>query len=184
MAGRSGSIKTPLWAVRFLQLIFAIILTGIFAWFHNRIYRAGYYRYDETDVPLGFSVAAIFVIALAFFTHLSLGPDSQIIIMFLDFALFVGYLASAVVYRHNFNANCNENTLVRVFRAIGRNGCNTVRLGAALLVLQTILFFISTVLTHRLADRRYTATAEPRVREEKTGFFGFGRRRPRQAAAV
>ncbi|KAJ6263800.1 hypothetical protein Dda_2372 [Drechslerella dactyloides] len=183
MAARSGSIKSALWAVRFLQFIFAVILTGIFSWFHNRIYRAGYYPYESTDVPLGFSVAAIFIVGLSIFTHLSLGPDSQIVISLLDTALFIGYIASAIVYRHNFNANCGRNALVRVFRSIGKNNCNTVRLGAALLILQILLFFISMILSHRLADRRHTATTVPGVHEEK-GRFGFGRRRQAQPAAA
>ncbi|KAF3928700.1 hypothetical protein AA313_de0203563 [Arthrobotrys entomopaga] len=179
----SGSIKTGLWAVRSLQLIFALILTGIFAWFHNRLYRGGFFPYEDTDVPLGFSVAAIFIVVLAIFSHFFLGPDSQIIISLLDSALFIGFFASCIVYRHNFNANCSKNTISTVIGATGGHACNTVRLGAALLVFQTILFFISMIMSHRLADRRRIATTHPGIREEK-GRFGFGRRGPRHGNAV
>jgi len=183
MGARSGSIKSALWVVRFLQFCFAVILTGIFAWFHNRIYRAGYYPYEDTDLPLGFSVAAIFIVALAIYAHLRHGPDSQILIAILDFAVLVGYIASAIVYRHNFNVSCGNNSIVRAFRSVGGDSCNTVRLGAALLVLQIILFLISTILSHRLADRRHTALNKPGVGEEK-GRFGFQRRRREPQAVV
>lgn len=182
-AARSGSIKTSLWAVRALQLIFAIILTGIFAWFHNRLSHAGSNRYDFTDVPLGFSVAAIIVTIIAIFTHFFLSDDSQIIIVILDFLLFVGFIASAVVYRHNYSAKCGNNQLVRVFSSLGSGSCNTVRLAAALLILQILLFFASTILSDRLGRRRHSAATTSGVREEK-GRFGFGRSRQRPAHAV
>lgn len=183
MGARSGSIKSALWAIRFLQFCFALILIGSFAWFHRQTYRAGYYPKEDIDVPLGFSVAAAFVVVLATIAHLALGPDSQILIAILDFALLVGYIASAVVYRHNFNANCGRNSIVRVFRSFGKNSCNTVRLCAALLVLQAILFLISMILSHRLADRRHTANTRTNAHEEK-GRFGFQRRSGTSDATV
>ncbi|KAF3912630.1 hypothetical protein ABW20_dc0110675 [Dactylellina cionopaga] len=173
MGARSGSIKSALWVIRFLQFCFAAILTGIFAWFHNRTYRSGYSPYEDTDVPLGFSAASIFIVALAIYAHLSLGPDSQILVAILDFALLVGYIASAIVYRHNFNTSCSQNAIVRIFRSTGGSSCNTVRLGAALLVLQTILFLISTILSHRLADRRHTATNDSGNKSKVQNFAGI-----------
>ncbi|KAK6340112.1 hypothetical protein TWF730_001883 [Orbilia blumenaviensis] len=186
MAERSGTLKSGLWAIRFFQFIFAVVLVGILSWFHHRLSKAGYFRFDSVDVPLGFSVAALVISAVATATHLFFHDDSQTLIALFDFLIFVGYFASCIVYRHNFNANCGENLLVRVFRTIGSQHCNMVRLAAALLVLQTILFFLSTILSHRLSRRRQAIDSTAGVHEEKSR-FGFGRRSRRQpevAAAV
>lgn len=180
---RSGPLKAGLLATRLLQFIFAVILIGIFAWSHRQMSRAGYFRYHIVDVPLGVSIAALVLTALATFTHLFLHNDSQNLIAFLDFCLFVGYLASCIVYRQNYKTSCGANLLVRVFGSIGSGHCNTVRAGAALLVLQTILFFISMILSHLLSRRRQAVENTPGVHEESSR-FGFGKRNQRQGVAV
>lgn len=183
MAERSGTLKSALWAIRLLQFIFAVVLVGILSYFHHLMSRAGYFNYHIVDVALGFSVAALVISMIATLTHLLLHDDSQTLIAILDFLLFVGYLASSIVYRHNFNARCGANQLVAVFRIIGKQHCNMVRLVAALLVLQTILFFLSTILSNRLARRRQAIDNTAGLHEEKSR-FGFGRRGRRQPEAV
>ncbi|RVD87038.1 uncharacterized protein DFL_005287 [Arthrobotrys flagrans] len=157
MARQSGGLRGGLLALRLLEFIFAVILIGVFSWMHRRMKTAGYFSYYVSDVPLGFSVAALVLSVIASFTHLFSHNDAQILIGVLDAIVFIG------------------NVLVRVFATVGSPHCGTVRLGAALLVLQTILFFSTTIMTFALAGRRQAVDNTAGVREEKSR-FGFGRR--------
>lgn len=175
MARQSGGLRGGLLALRLLEFIFAVILIGVFSWMHRRMKTAGYFSYYVSDVPLGFSVAALVLSVIASFTHLFSHNDAQILIGVLDAIVFIGYIASCIVYRQNFHVSCYRNVLVRVFATVGSPHCGTVRLGAALLVLQTILFFSTTIMTFALAGRRQAVDNTAGVREEKSR-FGFGRR--------
>ncbi|KAF3176190.1 hypothetical protein TWF788_008071 [Orbilia oligospora] len=181
MAERSQRDRGGLLGLRLLEFIFAVILVGIFAWFHSQMKRAGYFSYYVSDVPLGFSVAALVLTVLASFSHLFLHNDANTLIAILDSFLFIGYFASCIVYRQNFYVSCYRNVLVRVFATVGSPHCNTVRTGAALLVLQTILFFVTTILSFALARRHQVVNNATGVHEEKSR-FGFGRRTRAQPA--
>ncbi|EGX48521.1 hypothetical protein AOL_s00080g150 [Orbilia oligospora ATCC 24927] len=181
MAERSQRDRGGLLGLRLLEFIFAVILVGIFSWFHSQMKRAGYFSYYVSDVPLGFSVAALVLTVLASFSHLFLHNDANTLIAILDSFLFIGYFASCIVYRQNFHVSCYKNVLVRVFATIGSPHCGTVRTGAALLVLQTILFFATTILSFALARRHQVVNNATGVHEEKSR-FGFGRRNRGQPA--
>ncbi|EPS35265.1 hypothetical protein H072_11421 [Dactylellina haptotyla CBS 200.50] len=186
----SSITKFGIWGIRFFQLAFAIILTGAFAWFHHEISRAHYSSVNAVDVPLGFSVAAIVFTTFSLITICCLKGALQIFSAIADFALFVGYLASAILYRHNYHARCARNPLA-VFLVYTRDAsgqrtdgsfrnCNLVRLCAALLIIQIILFFLSMIISFFLA-RRGNNAGEPVVVGEKRRFGGFGRRGQRSA---
>ncbi|KAF3913692.1 hypothetical protein AA313_de0202178 [Arthrobotrys entomopaga] len=170
----AARISTALWIIRSFELIFAIILTGIFSWFHDRLFKAGAYPFESTDVPLGFSAASFFVICIAGYASIFLEQRSQVLIALMDFCLLCGYIASAIVYRHNFNSNCGENSLVKVFNAEHEGGCNTVRLGAATLILQILLYTASTIMAFIISRAPQPAFRETSVSSEKR-LFGFRR---------
>ncbi|EPS43415.1 hypothetical protein H072_2659 [Dactylellina haptotyla CBS 200.50] len=183
MAIISGNVKSALWAIRFSQFSFAVILTGIFSWFHNRLFHAGAYPFGTTDVPLGFSTATIFIIFIAVYAASALAQEAMLIIAILDFLLLGGYVASAIVYRHNFNSKCVENTLVRVFDAEREGGCNSVRLGAALLILQILLFTASTILSYRVAKSPPSPAGATVINNEKSLFGRFRRHHSQEPIA-
>ncbi|KAK6541401.1 hypothetical protein TWF694_007213 [Orbilia ellipsospora] len=179
----AAGMSTALWIIRSFEMCFAIILTGIFAWFHDRLFKAGAFPFESTDVPLGFSAASFFVICIAGYASIFLEQKSQVLIGFLDFCLLGGYIASAIVYRHNFNSNCRENTLVTVFNAEHEGGCNTVRLGAAMLILQILLYTASTIMAFAISRAPQPASREASVTSEKS-LFGFRRRTQTPPAEV
>lgn len=91
----AGLAKTATWGLRLFQFLFAIILMGILSFmvhefreFHSKVPR-------EVTVPEVFSVLAV---AFSLFSMLSvcfLNYTFQLVATFLDFAIWVGYLASA-----------------------------------------------------------------------------------------
>lgn len=185
MAVGSAISKFGIWALRFFQLAFAIILTGTFAWFHRQISKAAFSVPRAVDVPLGFSVAAIFFTAFSIITICCLKGGLQIVSAIADFIIFVGYLASTILFRHNYHIRCSRNPLpvflVYVRESSNRfsssgefRNCSLVRLSAALLVIQTIFFFLTMVIS-ALMSRRRDVAGEPVVVGEKRR-FGFGRR--------
>ncbi|KAF3907050.1 hypothetical protein AA313_de0208183 [Arthrobotrys entomopaga] len=173
----SAISKFGIWIIRFLQFAFAAILLGTFAWFHHEISKAHYSSIRAVDVPLGFSVATIFFTAFSIVTICCLKGGLQLFTAIIDLALFAGYLASAILFRHNYHVRCSKNPLA-VFLVYTRDSsgrfvtdgsfrnCTLVKLSAALLVIQVILFFISMIISALLARR-----GEP-VGEKR----GFGRR--------
>ncbi|KAK6535070.1 hypothetical protein TWF281_006368 [Arthrobotrys megalospora] len=187
MSVGSAVSKFGLWGLRFFQFVFAVILTGVFAWFHHQIKKARYTSINAVDVPLGFSVAAIFFTTFSIITICCLKGALQILNAIADFALFVGYIASTILYRHNYHIRCSRNPLavflVYTRESSGRfvtsgefRNCSLVRLAAALLIIQIILFFLTMIISVFLSRRRDVA-GEPVVVGEKKR-FGFGRRGP------
>ncbi|KAK6362367.1 hypothetical protein TWF730_006059 [Orbilia blumenaviensis] len=183
--------KFGTWGLRFFQFAFAIILTGIFAWFHHQIKKARYTSINAVDVPLGFSVVAIVFTTFSIITICCLKGALQLLSAVADFVLFAGYIASAVLFRHNYHIRCSRNPLavflVYTRESSGRfvtsgefRNCNLVRLAAALLIIQIILFFLTMIISLSLSRKRNVA-GEPVVVGEKRR-FGFGRRG--QTAAV
>ncbi|KAK6535725.1 hypothetical protein TWF694_002174 [Orbilia ellipsospora] len=161
----SAISKFGIWIIRFLQFAFAAILTGTFAWFHHEISKARYDSIHAVDVPLGFSVAALFFTVFSIITVCCLKGGLQVLTAIADLALFAGYLASAILFRHNYHFRCYQNPLA-VFLVYTRdssgryvsNGefrnCTLVKLSAALLVIQVILFFFSMIISLLLARSR------------------------------
>ncbi|KAK6344700.1 hypothetical protein TWF718_006660 [Orbilia javanica] len=183
MAGHSGGLRGGLLALRLLEFIFAVILVGVFSWDHATMKKAGYFSFYVSDVPLGFSVAALVLSVMAGFSHLFFHRDAQILFGVFDLFLFIGYIASCIVYRQNFHVTCGANVLVRVFATVGSWHCGTVRLGAALLILQTILFFCTTLMTFALAGEHENVDSAAAARGEKSR-FGLGRRNQEQQSGL
>ncbi|KAF3191155.1 hypothetical protein TWF788_007337 [Orbilia oligospora] len=183
MAIGSSISKFGLWGLRFFQFVFAVILTGIFAWFHHQIKKARYTSINAVDVPLGFSAAAIVFTTFSIITICCLKGALQIVSAIADFALFVGYIASTILFRHNYHIRCSRNPLA-VFLIYTRESsdrfstsgefrnCNLIRLAAALLIIQIIFFFMTMIISFFLARKRDVA-GEPVVVGEKRR---FGRR--------
>ncbi|KAF3933241.1 hypothetical protein ABW19_dt0203572 [Dactylella cylindrospora] len=176
--------KVGIWIIRFLQFCFAVILTGIFAWFHHRISEAQHSSIEDVDVPLSFSVAAIFFTTASIITIFCLNGALSWIFAFIDFALWGGYLASSILYRHNFHVHCADNPLGYYlvnaeinggsWRKVGEfRNCNLVRLGAALIIIQVILFFVTMIISTFVAVKgNKPAAGEPTpVTSEKRRFF-------------
>ncbi|KAK6522923.1 hypothetical protein TWF281_002352 [Arthrobotrys megalospora] len=182
-AARGTGLRAGLLVLRVFEFIFAVTLVGIFAWDHSTMYRAGYYSLYVSDVPLGFSVAALVISVLAAIS-LFVSKGSQIIFSVLDFFLFAGFFASSIVYRQNFHVHCWSNVLVPVFASVGSPHCGTVRTGAALLVIQTILFFWSMIMTAAVPRRRVEVVDNNAAIHEEKRRFSFGRRSHQQSDVV
>jgi len=177
--------KFGIWAIRFLQFAFAVILTGVFGWFHHELSKARYPSINAVDVPLGFSVAAIVFTTFSIITICCLKGALQIFSAIADFVLFVGYIASAILYRQNYHIRCSRNPL-SVFLVYTRENsgnfatdgefrnCTLVKLGAALLIIQIILFFISMIISFFLSRRNDAAGQTATVGGKRR--FGFRRR--------
>jgi len=178
-----------IWVFRFFQFCFAVTLTGVFAYFHERISHTQYGPLYQVDVPLGFSVTAIFFTAAYIITIVSVSSAIDWFYVFIDFALWVGYLASSILYRHNFHFRCNRNELY-YFSSGNINGgiwvdldrgvnCSLIRLGAALIIIQIILFFCTMLLsTYVAVEKKKAPAGEPTPVGEKRRIFG--KRRPGQ----
>jgi len=182
MAVFRAAEKFSIWAVRFFQLCFAIILTGVLAWFVHECHSNGFATLRQITVPLAFSVLAIFVTFFSIISICFLGRTLQYVAAALDILIFAGYLASAVLYRHNYHAlgynNQLRNYLIAA-RTYGRQDSdhiritNLVRLCAALIIIQVILFFITMILSV-LAARSKTNSVDnhAHVGTEKRSRFG------------
>ncbi|RPB02553.1 hypothetical protein L873DRAFT_1633487, partial [Choiromyces venosus 120613-1] len=145
------------WVIRFFQLLFAVILVGVLSYMVDQFRDFGFGGVPrEVVTPEIFSVLAIPFTTFAILAVLFLDGTAQIIATFFDFALFVGYATSAGLLRHNFHRRCEENPLRnalisnRTARGINghedRNG-DLVRLVVGLVLIQLILFFITTILS-------------------------------------
>lgn len=148
--------KTFLYALRILQALFALILIGVTAYMVHE-YRT--YSLIETppliSLPLSTSIFA-FIFAFAGLFILPLATA------LLDFCIFVLYLASAILLRHNYHTH-NEhnplwNALVAIRSAVGedprrsRHG-GLVKMLAAGVVIQIFMFFTTMVIAALVARR-------------------------------
>jgi len=192
MAGSIAKLST--WFIRFLQLCFAIIATGVFAWFVHETRDAGLPTLREEVVPLVFSVLAMVFTFFSIFTLLFLSRTMIYAAAFLDLVIFAGYLASAGVYKDNFHVHWWENPLYgyivygRELQGESPHGDLTsalVKLGAALIIMQIILFFFTMLLsfwvakeTHDVAHGTGTGNEATYVGNEKRGLFGRRRAGP------
>ncbi|KAI5807738.1 hypothetical protein DFH27DRAFT_608506 [Peziza echinospora] len=183
--------KASIWAIRFFQWSFAVVLMGVTAYLIHefREIDEGLSSHSprELVVPLVFSVLAIIFTSFAIIGLFFLNHMMQIASAILDFILFVGYLASAGLNRYNYHVRGHKNELWNKIvggrvaaglspRRLRNDGL--VRLLAALVAIQLILFFF-TMLLQVLAAKKYrdthTSTTGPVVREKTSPFNRFSR---------
>ncbi|PWW74521.1 hypothetical protein C7212DRAFT_327006, partial [Tuber magnatum] len=152
-----GAVRVTICGIRFFQLLFAVILVGVLSYMVDQFRDFGFGGVPrEVVTPEVFSVLAIPFTSFAILAALSLDSTAQIIATLLDFVLFVGYVTSAGLLRHNFHRHSDENPLraslgvIRTAHGIDgredRNG-RLVRLVAGLVLIQLILYFITTILS-------------------------------------
>ncbi|KAL7270171.1 hypothetical protein RUND412_007130 [Rhizina undulata] len=157
--------KIATWVVRLFQLFFAIILMGVLSYMVHEFHKFGFHAPREVVVPEVFSVLAIVVTFFSLVAICFLGYTLQLVAAFLDFVIFVGYLASAALLRHNYHVRNSRNPLrnelinLRLLNGYDGRRVRTdglVKLLVALVVIQTILFFITTLLSTMVAmkDKR------------------------------
>jgi len=155
MGVASGMSKLATWIIRLIQLFFAIILTGILSYMVHEYHHYGFHTPREVVVPEVFSVLAIFVCVFSIIAVCCLGHMLQLVAAFLDFAIFVGYIASAALLHGNYHHNNNQNPLrnaltnMRVIHGDdSRHDLNSslVKLLVASVIIQIILFFFTTIL--------------------------------------
>ncbi|KAL0635907.1 hypothetical protein Q9L58_005150 [Maublancomyces gigas] len=162
-----GIAKTLTWFTRLFQLFFSIILVGILSYMIHQYKDVGVKSPRELVVPEVFSVLAIFVSFFSILAVCFLGYTLQLVAAFLDFAIFVGYLASAGLLRHNFHTRSARNPLRNVLISLHMADGNPhrpklfsglVKLLGALIIIQIFLFFITTILSvfvaQKAGDRR------------------------------
>ena len=141
--------KASIWAIRFLQWSFAVVLMGITSFMIHEFREidegVSSHSPRELVVPLVFSVLAVLfttfsIVALFFLNH-----KMQLLSAVLDFILWAGYLASAGLNRRNYHVRGRQNELWQKIvggrQAVGlsqrrlRND-GLVKLLAALVVIQ------------------------------------------------
>jgi len=167
MAVFTGIAKILIWLIRLLQLLLAIILMGTTAYMVHQFREHHLKVVREVVVPLVASVLGIFVttfsIATVFFTHYA----AILLAAFFDFVIFVLYLTSAGLLRHNFHVDSDKNplreslSLARLFddetpRWHLHGGL--VKLLVGFVVIQIILFFVTTLLSLFAASKREPTT--------------------------
>ncbi|PUU83922.1 hypothetical protein B9Z19DRAFT_1071111 [Tuber borchii] len=146
----SGIARTVTWAIRFFQLLFAVILVGALSYMVDQFRDFGFGGVPREvvtpEVFVCFLLRDLVLTKSGILTHvLFLDGTSQIIATFFDFVLFIGYVTSAGLLRHNFHRHSHENPLrdalinIRTAHGINsredRNG-GLVRLVVGLVVLQ------------------------------------------------
>ncbi|KAK6509778.1 hypothetical protein TWF481_004508 [Arthrobotrys musiformis] len=159
----TSDAKFVLAILRFFEFAFGASLIGVCAWIHEQLADARFYNLYRIDVTLGFSVAATFISALAAVTYIFHSAGTQFVLGVFDLVLFGGYIASAVVFS-GFSTKCSTNRFVVVIETVGSTSCGTVRLAAAGIILQIVLFLTTAILSFWLADhlhRRRAAEVVP-----------------------
>ncbi|KAH0606677.1 uncharacterized protein H6S33_003511 [Morchella sextelata] len=170
----AGIAKTITWLIRTLQFLFAIILVGIISYMiheyrefrdfrqHLGVKDPGFKPPRELIVPEVFSVLAILFTAFSIMAVCFLGYTLQLLAAFLDFVLWVGYLTSASLLRHNYHVRSSRNPLrntitdMRAERGMNRHEHRIgglVRLLVALVLIQLFLFTFTTFLSMWVAKR-------------------------------
>jgi len=172
MAIVTGIEKTITWVIRIFQLLFAVILVGTLSYMIHQYKEIHAHKPRELIVPEVFSVLALFVTFFSIAAICFLGHMLQLVAAALDFVIFVGYLASAILLRHNYHARAEKNPLrnalisIRIIRGENPHDhlqSGLVRLLVALVIIELFLFFITTLLSTFVARR----TRDTRVYHEK-----------------
>ncbi|TGZ77653.1 hypothetical protein EX30DRAFT_374443 [Ascodesmis nigricans] len=173
MASRALA-RTATWLIRLLQLFFSIILMGIVSYMIHqyREYGGGDDSVpDELIVSEVASVLGVFVSLFSILAIFFLGYTLQLLAAFLDFVIFVLYLASCGLLKDNFHSDSDRNPLRNALinmRAVNGESVRVNRHGGLVkmlvagVVIQVVLFFVTTVLgayvASRTKDRRERGT--------------------------
>lgn len=160
MAATAAKIAT--WAIRVLQFFFAIILIGVTSYMVDQYRDGGFSVLHEVSLPLATSVIALILTMLSMAAIFFLNHALQLVAAFLDFAVFVLYLASAILLRHNYHDSRSRNPLwgslmhVRLLQLEDDHPylmSGLVKLLVAGVIIQLFLFFITTILSVMAASR-------------------------------
>ena len=180
MAIASTATKFTLWTLRAFEWVFAVIALGVFAYFVSVQRDLDVHVLRETTTPLVASVLAVvfttFTLVVSFFNSKNL----QYLAAFLDFAIFVIYITSAGLYRHNFHTKGWKNPLQEYLLAAKRthrlnnhhdmiNGL--VKLGGALIIIQLIFYFFTWLIGGWVAYRSDVVVKERTPGEKRTSWF-------------
>ena len=87
-----GLAKTATWAIRVLQLLFAIILMGICSYMIHQYRHNGFDVVREVIVPEVASVLAVAFCAFSIVAVCFLSHTMQLVAAFLDFVIWVLYV--------------------------------------------------------------------------------------------
>jgi len=143
----------------------------------------------ELVVPEVFSVIALFVCFFSITAICCLGHTLQLYAAFCDFALFVGFIASAAVLHQNFHTDSTKNPLRNwlIFMRQANNEPDLrvtstgamVKLVDALVILEIIYFFWTTLLsifvahhTQKEYEKKHPERYEYREERRYTGDGG------------
>lgn len=183
----AGLAKTATWLIRLLQLFFSLILVGIVSYMIHE-FREVHFKVPNllilpevavrSPVPhrpfwsspanmILQSVLALFISVFSIIAVCFLNHTLQLVAAFLDFAAFVLYIASAALLRHNFHDNSDRNPLRNSLIWMGQRVSLTnglVKMLVAGVVIQIILFFITTLLGVYVARR-----GDPNVSRSRRG---------------
>ncbi|PWW71880.1 hypothetical protein C7212DRAFT_337457 [Tuber magnatum] len=152
----AGGLKTITWLIRLLQLFFAIILVGTISFMIDQFRHYGVSVPRELIVPEVFSVLAIIISGFSILSVFFLGYTLQLVAAFLDLAMFAGYLASSILLRDNYHRRSMHDPLRRALVDMRiayrdpphmRTNTGLVRLLVGLVVIQVVLFFVTTILS-------------------------------------
>jgi len=172
--------KASIWVLRFFQWTFAIIILAVAADLIHQFHRFGALAPRETTVPLAFSVIALIFTSISIAGLFFLDAIMQLVSTFFDFVLWVGYLASAGLLRHNYHVRRRNNWLWQKLY-LGRvdagesphsfRNSSLVRLLAALVIIQVILFFTTMLLQLWVAKKCHDQqrTSEKRTSQSTAG---------------
>jgi hypothetical protein len=166
MAGIAKILTWLIWLIWPIQRLLAITLMGVTAYMVDQFREHHFKVLSEVVVPLVVAsvleiVLGILSIATIFFTH----HVAILLPAFFDFAIFVLYLTSTGLLRHNLHVDSVKNPLrnsldfVRAFYEENPrthlNG-SLVKVLVDFVVIQIILFFITMILNLFVARRRAT----------------------------
>ncbi|KAA8910260.1 hypothetical protein FN846DRAFT_553876 [Sphaerosporella brunnea] len=158
----NGAARVATWVVRILQFIFAVILVGICSYMIHQYREGGFKVPNEVILPESASVIAMVITLFSLAAVFFLGRTLQFVAVFFDFVIWLLYLASVGLLRHNFHPHREDNPLWRslVFVKLAQREdphrhlqAGLVRLLVALVVIQIFFFFFTLLLSAFVATR-------------------------------
>jgi len=150
--------KTITWIIRLFQFLFAVILTGILSYMIHVLHKYHAHQPREVIEPEVFSVLAIVFSCFSLLSVCFLSYTFQLLATFLDFSIFVGYLAAVGLLHRDFHSHRYANPLFVKLNTARINGgahlqhlhadldSALVKLLVALVCIQIITFFFTTLL--------------------------------------
>ncbi|CCX10584.1 hypothetical protein FPQ18DRAFT_313280 [Pyronema domesticum] len=174
--------KTATWFLRMFQNIFALILIGTCGYMLHEFAKFGFRPPQEVVVPMLFSCIALVISFFSLLAICCLPYILQLIAAFFDFMVLSGYIACAVLLDKNYHSDDTKNQLWVWLVSIRRFNNETslrekrsaglVKLLVALVILQILLFFATTLLSFYLAmlkgEKVYERAAEREIEYEES----------------